>query len=121
MSKQCRSVEARCRSGGLPGSYLALGDVEAVEETTLERVEGGVEALSKQANFDTRARSCRRGISRRGPESKSRSPPLGGLDLLDLGGNRTGPGRIVAQRGAPAAVQFTRHERHYDRDRPDTI
>ena len=49
MSKRCRSVEARCRSGGLP-RFASRKDVEARRP---KAVEVYVEGLSKHTNFDT--------------------------------------------------------------------
>jgi hypothetical protein len=50
MSKRCRSVEARCRSGGLPGFCFAQG----CRSEAAKAVEVDVEGLSKHTNFDKR-------------------------------------------------------------------
>ena len=53
---KCRSDVSKRRFAWL---ILRTRDVEAVEARTLERVEVDVEAASKRANFDTRARTYR--------------------------------------------------------------
>jgi hypothetical protein len=58
MSKRCRSIEATCRSGSLPGFYFAQSMSNCRSEAT-NRVEARVEAMSKRPNFDARSRSYR--------------------------------------------------------------
>jgi hypothetical protein len=50
MSKRCRSVEARCRSGGLLGFRFP----QSMSKLSKQGVEVHVEVLSKRGNFDNR-------------------------------------------------------------------
>jgi hypothetical protein len=104
MSKRCRSVEARCRSGGLPG-FASRKACRNRRSEAPERVEVDVEGMSKPRNFVTRARTYWYAFQFRQdgtrwadlpapatPAMEVQSCPLKGDWTCRTGlGNRTGP------------------------------